>query len=232
VGIGRYVADVTGHDVAGTARSWRSGRGEKVTVLAFTSVTCPLCRKFAPSLARIEAAYASKGVKFVYVNVSGVDSTDEMHAQIKDHGFKGLYLDDKGQSIVTMLGAKTTTEVFVVDAANTLVYRGAVSDQYGVGFSHDSPRRRFLEQALDAALAGERPAVSATSSPGCAIELEPVAAASAAPHGNSASREARCTATWVAERPAGARSASAHPHQAVTRRRCRTSASCRGPRAA
>jgi thiol-disulfide isomerase/thioredoxin/mono/diheme cytochrome c family protein len=181
VGIGRYVADVTGHDVAGTARSWRSGRGEKVTVLAFTSVTCPLCRKFAPSLARIEAAYASKGVKFVYVNVSGVDSTDEMHAQIKDHGFKGLYLDDKGQSIVTMLGAKTTTEVFVVDAANTLVYRGAVSDQYGVGFSHDSPRRRFLEQALDAALAGKRPAVSATSSPGCAIELEPVAAASAAP---------------------------------------------------
>ena len=181
LGIGRYVADAGGRDRAGTTRSWRSGRGDALTVIALTSVTCPLCRKFAPSLARIEAAYASKGVKFVYVNVSGVDSADDMQTQIKDQGFKGLYLDDKGQSIVSMLGAKTTTEVFVVDAANTLVYRGAVSDQYGVGFAHDAPRRRFLEQALDAALAGERPAVSATSSPGCAIELEPVAASPAAP---------------------------------------------------
>lgn len=171
LGIGRYVADARGTDLSGTSVSWRTGRGEKLTVIALTSVTCPLCKKFAPSLARIEAAYASKGVKFVYVNVSGTDTEGEMREQVKDQGFKGLYLNDKDQSIVATLHAKTTTEVFVVDAGNTLVYRGAVSDQYGVNFSHDAPRQRFLEVALDAALAGKSPTISATSSPGCAIEL-------------------------------------------------------------
>lgn len=181
LGIGRYVADARGEDLSGKQTSWRTGRGEKLTVIALTSVTCPLCKKFAPSLARIEAAYAAKGVKFVYVNVSGTDSADDMRGQIKDQGFKGLYLNDKSQSIVAMLGAKTTTEVFVVDAASTLVYRGAVSDQYGVGFSHNAPRQRFLENALDAVLAGKQPDITATSSPGCAIELEGDAAKPAAP---------------------------------------------------
>ncbi|MBX9737343.1 MAG: redoxin family protein [Phycisphaerales bacterium] len=181
LGIGRYVPDVKGLDLNGKAASWRTGRGEKLTVIALTSITCPLCKKFAPSLARIEASYASKGVKFVYVNVSGEDSADAMRGQVRDQGFKGLYLNDKDQSIVAALHAKTTTEVFVIDAGNTLVYRGAVSDQYGVGFGHDAPRQRFLENALDAALAGQRPAISATSSPGCAIEFAADAAKQTTP---------------------------------------------------
>lgn len=171
LGIGRYVADARGTDLTGKPVSWRSGGGEKLTVIALTSITCPLSKKFAPSLARIEAAYASKGVTFVYVNVSGADSAEEMRGQIKDQGLKGLYLNDSDHALAGMLDAKTTTEVFVVDAGNTLVYRGAVSDQYGVGFSHNAPRQRFLEAALDDALAGKVPAISATSSPGCVIEM-------------------------------------------------------------
>jgi len=170
LGVGRYISDTSGDDLAGKKTSWQSGRGERLTVIALTSVTCPLCKKFAPSLARLESSYAGKGVKFVYINVSGEDSADDMRRQIKDQGFKGLYLDDNDRSIVAMLGAKTTTEAFVVDAANTLVYRGAVSDQYGTNFTLDAPRVRFLENALDAALEGRRPVVGATSSPGCAIE--------------------------------------------------------------
>jgi thiol-disulfide isomerase/thioredoxin len=173
LGIGRYVADAGGDDLSGKRTSWRSGRGEKLTVIALTSITCPLCKKFAPSLARIESAYAKKGVNFVYVNVSGEDSMEDMRAQVKDLGFRGLYLRDADQAIITLLNAKTTTEVYVVDSGNTLKYRGAVSDQYGIGFSHDAPRQRYLENALDALLAGNPPTINATSSPGCALEIEP-----------------------------------------------------------
>jgi hypothetical protein len=164
--------DAVGRGLDGEERSWRSGRGEILTVIALTSVTCPLCRKSAPSLARIESVYASKGVRFVYVNVSGTDTNDEMRAQIEAQGFHGLYLADDDQRIVQTLGARTTTEVFVIDAGNTLVYRGAVSDQHGIGFSHDEPRNRYLEQALDAALRRQQPPVPATHAPGCAIEIE------------------------------------------------------------
>ncbi len=176
LGVGAHVSDAAGRDLDGAQRGWRSGRGEKATVIALTSITCPLCRKFGPSLARVEAAYRERGVKFVFVNVSGTDSTADMRKQVADLGFKGLYLDDAEQRIAARLDAHTTTEVFVVDAGNTLVYRGAVSDQYGVGFSRDEPRHRFLEDALDAVLAARKPAIGATSSPGCAIEPPKTAA--------------------------------------------------------
>ena len=180
LGVGGHVADATARDLDGAQRGWRSGRGEKATVIALTSITCPLCRKFGPSLARIEAAYRDRGVRFVFVNVSGTDTVADMRTQAADLGFKGLYLNDAEHRVAASLAAHTTTEVFVVDAGNTLVYRGAVSDQYGVGFSHNEPRRRFLEDALDAALAGRAPEVGATSSPGCAIEPPKTAATSKA----------------------------------------------------
>ncbi|MFZ4574507.1 MAG: redoxin family protein [Phycisphaerales bacterium] len=180
LGVGRYVADAGGRDLSGKDATWRSGRGERLTVVALTSCTCPLSRKFAPALARIEAAYADRGVKFVHVNVSGDDDADAMRAQVKEHAFRGLYLADHELRIATTLGASTTTEVFVIDAANTLVYRGAVSDQYGIGVALDAPRHRYVEDALDAALGGRRPTVRATSAPGCVIEL-PETAPDAAP---------------------------------------------------
>ncbi|MEK6702807.1 MAG: redoxin family protein [Planctomycetota bacterium] len=176
LGVGRYIPDVSATNLSGKPVSWRTARGDKLTVLALTSLTCPLSKKFAPTLARIEAAYAAKGVKFIHINVSGQDTAAEMQEQVKSLALKGLYLDDKDQKLTSALHAKTTTEVFVIDAANTLVYRGAISDQYGVGFSLDAPRRRFLENALDTALAGEPPAIAATNAPGCAIELAPAKA--------------------------------------------------------
>ena len=170
MGIGRFVDDATGVELDETQRSWRAGRGERLTVIALTSVTCPLCRKFGPALARIESAFSDRGVKFVYVNVSGLDSTEAMRKQVADLGFKGLYLNDRDGAIAAALGARTTTEVFVVDAGNTLVYRGPVSDQYGVEFTLDAPRQRLLESALEASLDGRLPAIAALASPGCAIE--------------------------------------------------------------
>ncbi|MFM1822151.1 MAG: hypothetical protein RI967_417, partial [Planctomycetota bacterium] len=176
LGVGSYVPDVDGTALDGVERGWRSGRGEKLTVIALTSATCPLCRKFGPSLARIERAFRNRGVNFVFVNVSGTDTTDEMRRQASDMGWSGVYLDDRASgstsAIASALRARTTTEVFVVDAGNTLVYRGAVSDQYGVNFTREAPRAKYLEDALDALLAGGSPEITATSSPGCAIEYE------------------------------------------------------------
>ena len=174
LGVGAYVPDVQATGLDGIERGWRSGRGGKLTVIALTSTTCPLCKKFGPSLARIEQAYRDRGVKFVFVNVSGTDTLDEMRTQISDMGWKGVYLNDRVEkstdAIASALRAQTTTEVFVVDAGNTLAYRGAVSDQYGVNFSRETPRAKYLERALDALLAGVPPGIAVTSSPGCAIE--------------------------------------------------------------
>ena len=66
----------------------------------------------------------------------------------------------------------TTTEAFVLDAKRTLVYRGAVDDQYGFGYTLNAPRRTYLRGAMDAVLAGQAPDISATSAPGCELWID------------------------------------------------------------
>ena len=74
----------------------------------------------------------------------------------------------------------------MLDAKRTLHYRGAVDDQYGLGYSLAAPRTRLLALALDATLAARAPAITATEAPGCALDLSntpPAVAASVTYHG-------------------------------------------------
>ncbi len=68
------------------------------------------------------------------------------------------------------MSATTTTDAFIIDRCHTLVYHGAIDDQYGFGYSIDKPRYTYLRDALDAALAQRAIMVSATAAPGCVLE--------------------------------------------------------------
>ena len=61
---------------------------------------------------------------------------------------------------------KSTTELFLLDAAKTLVYRGAVDD---VAFRQRTATHFYLEEAVGALLANELPDVTDTSPYGCTI---------------------------------------------------------------
>jgi mono/diheme cytochrome c family protein len=89
---------------------------------------------------------------------------------VAEHGFAGRYVHDADGKLTAALGATSTAEVFVLDAARTVVYRGAADDQYGLGYSLDAPRTKYLAVALEEALAGKVPTVAATTAPGCALE--------------------------------------------------------------
>ena len=166
-GIGRLVPDVAFTDLTGKAGKLSDFRGSKLTVVAFTNTTCPVCKKFSPALRRLEADFASKGVSVLFVNPTKTDKP-------ADHGFAGRYVHDTDGTLTAAFGATTTAEVFVLDSARTLQYRGAISDQYGLGYALDAPRTNYLAVAVADLLAGKQPVVSATTAPGC--ELSPDAA--------------------------------------------------------
>jgi len=181
--VGRLVADVSATDLDGKPRALSTLLGKSATVLCMTSTTCPISAKLAPALARLEAEHAAKGVAFVFVNVDDADTVEACRAHAKAHGLAGTYLLDRTGAVKGALQATSTTEVFVLDAARTLVFRGAVNDQYAVGITREAPTREYLREALASALASARPAVEATSAPGCRIEPAPLPkeAAAAAP---------------------------------------------------
>jgi len=133
-----------------------------------------LKKKYGPTLAEIEKKYRAKGIAFVAVNVSATETVEKMKEQLAEwtkQGWGGRYAADRDQTIGKLLAVRSTTEVFVVDRARTLVYRGAIDDQYGLGYSLSEARRHYLASALDAVLAEDKPAISATSAPGCALSL-------------------------------------------------------------
>ena len=90
---------------------------------------------------------------------------------IADHKLVSPVASDADGKLVQQLAATTTTEVFLLDAARTLVYRGALNDQYGLGYTKENPQHHYLRDALTAMLRGEPAELVATSAPGCALDL-------------------------------------------------------------
>ena len=131
VHVGERFSNVSGIAVDGRKFDLSNCEDFKATVIALTSTSCPICRKYAPSLAQIEKQFTSKNIRFCFLNSIASDKTDDIKAVIKTNELSGPYLHDQDESLVHTLKAHTTAEVFVFDSAQTLVYRGAVDDQFG-----------------------------------------------------------------------------------------------------
>jgi Ca2+-binding EF-hand superfamily protein len=185
-GVGRMVPDVALKGLDGDEWKLRPAtRTGGAMVVGFFSATCPISGKLGPEMARLEKDYRDKGVVFTWLGAPPSSSVDEIKHFVSTHGLEARIARDADGAVARALGAETTTEVFVVDAARTLVYRGAINDQYGLGYALDAPRHGYLRDALDAVLVGEAPALAATTAPGCALDLpkqNPVAPAPATYH--------------------------------------------------
>ena len=168
-GIGKQMNQLSFTDVTGRTHSLSDFADKTAIVFAMTGTGCPLCLKYAPTLASIERQYRRQDVEFIFVNPNQSEQLQDLTDAIQTHGFQGPYVQDANRELPIALKANTTTEVFVLDRARTLIYRGAVDDQYGFGYALQAPRRDFLVDALDAVLAGRTPATQATTSPGCEL---------------------------------------------------------------
>ncbi len=169
-GVGRIAPDVTLRDLAGGEVKLSAYRGRTLVVACF-SVNCPLSKKFAPELARLEKELNAAGAALLLVNPVVEQKAAELKAFAAEHGWNAPILPDSTGAFAAALGARTTTEVFLFDAAQTLVYRGAINDQYGLGYSKDAPTRNYLRDALAAVQRGTTPVIAATTAPGCALDL-------------------------------------------------------------
>ena len=169
-GIGRWVPDVEFISVKGKRGRLSDFKSGKALVVAFTGASCPVSKRFAPTLAALEKAYAKQGVSFLFVDPIAVKGAREDLAKMaRKVGFVGPSVVDEEESLALGLGARTTTDVFVLDAARTILYRGPVDDQYGIGYQLEKPRRHYLREALDAHLAGKAIANPAFWAPGCEL---------------------------------------------------------------
>jgi AhpC/TSA family len=94
------------------------------------------------------------------------DSFDAMRRRVEAESWPMPYLRDESQEVARAYDAKTTPDVFVLDAERRLRYRGAPDGDY------DDPTQNaaWLRDALDAVLSGTEPARAETRPVGCSIK--------------------------------------------------------------
>lgn len=174
--IGRLIPDLEFTDTEGKAGKLSDYKDKQALVILVTNKGCPICKKYAPVINEIVEAYREKNVAFLLLNPMENESVEECKDAIGRYGFTARYVPDPKGVIAKALKVNSTGDCFVLDAARTLRYRGAVSDQFGLGYNLDEPRFNYLTDAIDAVLAGRDVAVPATWAPGCLLELEAAAA--------------------------------------------------------
>ena len=173
LGVGRMIADVAFTDLAGRPHRLTEVGGGKGLVIAMSSSTCPISKRYLPSLRALEKDLSAQGLALLVVNAMAGEKTEDILAQTKEAGLNSAYCHDTDGALAKTLSARTTAEVFLLDARRTLRYRGALDDQYGVDYSREHPTRRYLAEAIAEMLA-ERPiSVAATTAPGCELDLKP-----------------------------------------------------------
>jgi peroxiredoxin/mono/diheme cytochrome c family protein len=166
--VGKHVelaalADCLGADaMAGCKRS-------RAIVVVFVGTQCPLAGRYAPRLAELEAKYRGQQVQFVGIDSNQQDSLAEIAHFVQFHKIPFPVRKDPGNKVADQFSATRTPEAFVLDAAGAVRYSGLIDDQFGVGYAHDKPKRRYVDDALGDVLAGRDVRIPATRSVGCRI---------------------------------------------------------------
>ena len=165
------VEDVAFTKMDGAKHKLSSFAKQRAVVVAMTSTSCPLSKKYLPTLSNLAKKYSQRAITWVLVNPIATDKPTDIETAANSLLGNVIYVHDRDGTLAKAVGARTTTDVIVVDSARTVVFHGAIDDQYGLGYSTDAPRHHFLADALDALLRNEQPLVTATEAPGCTLEF-------------------------------------------------------------
>ncbi len=170
LGVGRLMPTLGVTSLAtGVAQAYEFKKNT-LTVVLFTSQSCPVAKKLIPDIEALQKKYAAKNIAWLMVNPYLSEDTNQFKKMDFLKNGKVTLAFDKDLALAKRLGARTTTEVYLIDEEGSLLYRGALSDQYGLAFQLEKPTHRLLDAAIEASLKGQVPVIRATTAPGCSLD--------------------------------------------------------------
>ncbi|MBA2763363.1 MAG: thioredoxin family protein [Thermoleophilaceae bacterium] len=140
-------------------------------VLIFTCNHCPYALAWHERIVEAARDYADRDVRFLAINPNDgerypADSFEAMKERVDREQWPLPYLHDSSQHVAREYGARTTPDLFVVDAAGRIAYRGAADSDH----ADPSQNAAWLRTALDALLDGRAPDPAETEPVGCSIK--------------------------------------------------------------
>lgn len=174
--VGDIATDFKLENIDGTMVSLANYKDAKGFIVIFTCNTCPYAVAYEDRIEALNKKYASKGYPVIAImpnntDVKPGDSMEAMRARAKAKGFTFPYLMDAGQKIYPKYGATKTPHVYVLqktDKGNQVKYIGAIDDNYQ---DANAVNKKYVENAVDALLAGKEVQETHTRAIGCTIKV-------------------------------------------------------------
>lgn len=175
--LGAPAPNFTLTDTNGTTHDLADFRGRTV-VLEWVNHGCPFVKKHYTSdnMQSLQARYTEQGVVWLSIcssapGAQGHLSDADWNAKIADLGAAptALLVDADG-TVGKRYQAKTTPHMYVIDAAGTLVYSGAIDDDRSADPNATATANNFVAQTVDALLAGEAVEPFGNRSYGCGVK--------------------------------------------------------------
>jgi len=161
-------ADLPGVD--GKKHGLADLKDARAVVVVFTCNHCPVAKMYEERLLAFAKRYREQKVEVVAINVNRIpaDSLEKMKERSAAKEYPFAYLYDESQESARSYGATVTPHFFLLDGKRKVAYMGAFDDK----FDAEKVEKPYLENAVEALLAGEEPKVKESLQRGCGILYE------------------------------------------------------------
>lgn len=164
--LNRLAPDFELPDLAGRLHRLSDYRG-RIVIVNFWSADCPHVER-TDALMLASLARWGENVALLSIASNANESTSVVESVSRGRGLPVVLLDAE-HKVADRYDVQITPEVYVIDREGVLRYRGAVDD---VNFRQREPKRNYLNEAVDALLAGDLPAMGEVPAFGCALVRE------------------------------------------------------------
>lgn len=174
--VGAVVEDFTLQNIDGNMVSMANYKEAKGFIITFTCNTCPFAVMYEDRLQALNEKYVGKGYPVIAImpnntTVKPGDALPEMKKRAEEKGFTFPYLIDEKQKVFPKFGATKTPHVYILEKTNkgpVVKYIGAIDDNHS---NADAVKVKFVENAVDALLAGKEVSQKETKAIGCSIKV-------------------------------------------------------------
>ena len=174
---GAIAPDFKGTDSNGKTHTLSQYRG-KYVVLEWANKGCPYEQKhyLSGNMEALQREWTGKGVVWLSVISSAPGEQGNVTPAEENEYLKTMkaaptaaILDPSG-AIGHLYQAKTTPHIFVIDPAGKLIYQGAIDDKPTTDQADIKTARNYLNEALNAAMAGKPVPTVSTRPYGCSVK--------------------------------------------------------------
>lgn len=172
--VGDLATDFNLKNVDNKMVSLANYKDAKGFIIAFTCNHCPFSQAYEERIIALDKKYSDKGYPVIAINPTDPakyesDSFENMQKRAEEKGYTFPYLLDIGQKIFPQYGATNTPHLYVLKKTaegNKVAYLGAIDDN---AKDPAGVTKKYVEDAVNALLAGKTPKVTKTKAIGCTI---------------------------------------------------------------